>query len=367
MTLRVGIISAAWGGFAHLPAWRALPGVEVTAICTSRRETAEAAAARLAVARPFWDAQALAADPDIDIIDCGTRPAVRLPMVLAALAQGKHVYNSAPHAPDWAGARAIDAAWRTGHCVGTVDAFSQYIPALRHMADLVAQGYVGHVLGGSCRFNLSLFNRPDPRFPYNWFADAGAGVSALRNHGTHMLHLLLPMLGPVARVSGVERRLLERWTFPDGSTIAPGNTDHADALIEFASGLVLPMQVSWSMPQHSGWSVDLFGNAGRLVALSPTFPAARDCTLEGARLGDPLVPIDLPQGFFAGEGLAIDAQAEPAPSYPMALAMQAMVGAIRGEGRAAPDFTAALEVERVIEALRRASAGRCWVEMAEVD
>ena len=44
MTLRVGIISANWGTFAHLPAWRSIPGVEVVAICTSRRETAEAAA-----------------------------------------------------------------------------------------------------------------------------------------------------------------------------------------------------------------------------------------------------------------------------------------------------------------------------------
>ena len=59
-TLRVGIISANWGAMAHLPAWRGVPGVEVTAICTSRRETAEAAAARFGVARPFWDAIASA-------------------------------------------------------------------------------------------------------------------------------------------------------------------------------------------------------------------------------------------------------------------------------------------------------------------
>ncbi len=47
MVLRVGIVSAGWGAFAHLPAWRAIPGVEVTAICTSRQETAEAAQVRL--------------------------------------------------------------------------------------------------------------------------------------------------------------------------------------------------------------------------------------------------------------------------------------------------------------------------------
>ena len=93
MTLRVGIVSAAWGAFAHLPAWRAIPGVEVTAICTSREETARAAADRLGLPRAFWNAQEMCADPDIDIVDLGTRPSVRLPMVLAALAHGKHVYR----------------------------------------------------------------------------------------------------------------------------------------------------------------------------------------------------------------------------------------------------------------------------------
>ena len=60
MTLRVGIVSANWGAMAHLPAWRAVPGIEVSAICTSRRETAEAAAARFGIGRAFWDADAMA-------------------------------------------------------------------------------------------------------------------------------------------------------------------------------------------------------------------------------------------------------------------------------------------------------------------
>ncbi len=36
MTIRVGIISANRGAFAHLPAWRSIDGVEQVAICTSR-------------------------------------------------------------------------------------------------------------------------------------------------------------------------------------------------------------------------------------------------------------------------------------------------------------------------------------------
>lgn len=43
-------------------------------ICTSRQETAEKAAAQFNIPRPFWDAAVMAADPDIDNIDIGTRP-----------------------------------------------------------------------------------------------------------------------------------------------------------------------------------------------------------------------------------------------------------------------------------------------------
>ena len=86
--LRVGIISANWGAYAHLPAWRSVEGVEVTAICTSRPETARAAAENFGIERPFHDFRRLmAADPDIDLIDCGTRPSLRHAMVMRRFGQ----------------------------------------------------------------------------------------------------------------------------------------------------------------------------------------------------------------------------------------------------------------------------------------
>jgi len=124
-TLRVGIISANWGAFAHLPGWRAVPGVEVVGICTSRRETAEAAAARCGIERAFWNAQEMAADPDIDIVDCGTRPSIREAMVLACLRNGKHVYNAIPFAASLDGARTLHDAWRQSGTVSVVDASSE--------------------------------------------------------------------------------------------------------------------------------------------------------------------------------------------------------------------------------------------------
>lgn len=366
MPLRVGIIGAAWGGFAHLPAWRAVPGVEVTAICTSRRETAEAAAARLGIARPFWDALAMCADPDIDIIDCGTRPNLRLAMVLAALANNKHVYNASPHASDWAGAKAIDAAWRASRSVGVVDAFAQWIPAHAQMKAMIEAGYLGTLLGGTCHFNLSLFNTPSKQFPYNWFAEHGLGVSAVRNNGSHALYMLLHLLGPVAELVADDRQILKAWLFPDGDKIIPQTNDFANIILRFESGAVVQLQVSWSMPLHDGWTIDLFGSAGRLIASSPTFPTARDCKLAGGQLGGTVEPIEVAARYKSVAGVALGCDDEPQPSVPMAFAMDAMAKAINGQGVTAPDFAQALVVERIQEAIRLSQCERRWIRISDI-
>jgi len=366
MTLRVGIISAAWGAFAHLPAWRALPGVEVTAICTSREETAQAAAERFGIARPFGDFRAMCADPDIDIVDCGTRPSLRKDMVLAALAHGKHVYNASPHAPDWAGAKEIDAAWRASGSVGVVDAFAEWIPAHRQMKALIEDNFLGQPLGGTCHFNISLFNRPSKCFPYNWFAQGGQGVTAVRNNGSHALYMLLHLFGPVAELVADDSQILREWVFEDGDRIVPETNDFANVILKFAGGLTMQMQISWSMALHDGWSIDIFGERGRLVAASPTFPTARDCTLRGGELGGTIEPIALPARFEHAPGIGLDWQSEPQPSFPMALSMQRMVDAIHGGASPSPDFARALEIERIQEAIRSSSAERRWIAIADI-
>ncbi len=367
MTLRVGIVSAAWGAFAHLPAWRAIPGVEVTAICTSREETAKAAQERLGLPRAFWNAEAMCADPDIDIVDLGTRPNLRKPMVLTALANGKHIYNASPHAPDWDSAKDINTAWKASGSIGVVDAFSEYLPALRQMKALVDNDYLGDALGGTCHFNISLFNTPSKQFPYNWFADGSAGVSAIRNNGSHALYLLTHIFGPVRELVADDSQILKQWVFSDGDVIIPETTDFTNVILKFASGMTLQMQISWSMPLHDGFLIDVFGTKGRLVAKSPTFPTARDCRLEGGQIGKEMASLAIPDRFKSCDGIALDWQAPIQPSFPMALSMHMMVEAIKGHGRPSPCFSRAFEIERLQEAIRVSSAERRWVQTIEIN
>lgn len=366
MTLKVGIISANWGAMAHLPAWRSLPGVEVTSICTSRQETAEAAAERFGIKRPFWDAQAMCADPDLDIIDIGTRPILRHAMVQTAFANAKHVYNGIPCAANLDHARDMHRAWKASGKVGIVDAYSQWLPAHRLMREKLEEGFLGELFGGTCHFNISLYNRPHPQFPYNWFSQGGLGVSAVRNLGSHALHLLCSLFGEVTELVAEDRMLLREWVFPDGDKLIPENNDFANATLRFANGMTMQMQISWNATLGEGWLLDVFGSKGRMVVTSPTFPTSQDCVLRAGQLGGSLEAVAVPDRLTSAPPIAIDWASQPQQAFPMALAMQSMLDAIEGRGRAAPDFEQAWAVERIQEAIRLSSLERRWVRIAEI-
>lgn len=367
MPLRVGIISANWGTFAHLPGWRAVPGVEVVGVCTSRQETAEAAARQHGIPRAYWNAEAMAADPDIDIIDCGTRPSIREAMVLACLENGKHVYNGIPFAASFEGARALHDAWQKTGSVAVVDAFSEWIPAHQLFKEMIGQGHLGQPFGGTCIFNMSLFNTLNPDFPYNWFAQPGLGVSAVRNLGSHALHMLTFLFGEIEELVAHDGRLLDEWRAPDGLTIKPETNDFASMLLRFTGGLTIQFQVSWNAPLGLGWHLDVFGSNGRMVAQDPSFPTSRGTTLHAGRLGDAgLRHIDIPDRLMNPPDVGISADTPVSASHPMALSMNAMARAIEGTGKARPDFAQAWLVERTQEAIRRSAQERRWVRLDEI-
>jgi predicted dehydrogenase len=367
MTLRVGIISASWGAFAHLPAWRSVPGVEVVAICTSRRETAEAAAKKCQIPAAFWNALEMAAHPDIDILDCGTRPSLREAMVLAALRYGKHVYNAIPFASNLDRARELRDGWKASGKVGVVDAFSEWLPAHRLLKEMLGSGHLGQPFGGSCFFNLSLFNRPHPQFPYNWFSQAGLGVSAMRNLGSQALHMLMFLFGNVEQLVAHDSQLLDQWQFPDGNLVKAETNDFANMLLRFESGLTMQLQVSWSATLGAGWSLDAFGSRGRFLVSAPSFPTGRDTTLLAGALGDKrLEKVSIPQRLLRTPDVTVAFDVDPQPVYPMALSMHRMVQAIGGAGSARPDFDQAWAVERVLEAARRSTEERRWIRLKEI-
>jgi predicted dehydrogenase len=366
MTLRVGIISAAWGAQAHLPAWRAVPGVEVVGICTAHRETAEAAAAQHDVAMPFWDAAEMAAHPDIDVVDAGTRPNVRRAMCLAALAHGKHVYNGIPFAADLEAARELRDAAAAAATVTAVDAYSEHLGPLRFAEEIVADGTLGTVQTVLGRLELSLFAQPTSQFPYNWFHDAAHGASALRNLGSHLLHVMVRLVGPVEQAAGVATRFRDRWDFVDAEGgLDVEVADTAVGALQFASGPVGALMVAWAGANGPGFHLELAGERGRLVVQSSMMPSDDSAVLLG-RAGGALEPVPVPERLTRTEGIELPSAWPGDPRAAMARSFWLMTRAIAGEGDARPDFARGYHVQSVVEAIDRSADGAGWVRPADL-
>jgi predicted dehydrogenase len=378
--VNVGIIGANWGMVGHLPALRALPNVNVTAVCTSRRETALAAAERYAVPKPYGDYQDMVRDPDLDLIVVGSKPSNRFPMVMAALEAGKNVFNANPFAVNLEQAwRMVEAQQRVGR-VGAIDAQFQWTPQIARAKELIDDGFVGdlHTVSCVCHFPLlvdgaarwPLVASP-PGYPsgdagYAWLADRNSGASALRNLGGHCLHALVSLLGPVEELAAEQSIREPLWTLPDGSQVRPDTYDSALVTLRFKNGGAGCLDVSWAAPAARGFALHIHGSNGRISLTSPGgFPGAENTRLTGASFanskGPSLVegPLETPERCFQPRH-SPGCSHIPRSASTMVRLFDEVADAIRVGREAAPSFLQALHVQEIVEAADRSAEDHGW-------
>src|SRR3954466_10871248 len=142
--IRVGIVGASasrgFASIAHIPALRALPQFEIVAVCTTREETAKAAAAQYGARLAFSDPETMAQHPDVDLVTVSVKVPDHCRPVMPAIEAGKHVYCEWPLGRNTdEAARMLAAAESRGvrHAVGLQ---GQVSPAICYAKDLIAEG-----------------------------------------------------------------------------------------------------------------------------------------------------------------------------------------------------------------------------------
>ena len=178
--LRVGLIGAGGNTRAkHIPGLRALPGVEITAVCNRRPESTAAAAREFGVPRTFERWEDLVADPDIDAVVIGAWPYLHCPATLACLAAGKHVLTEVRMACNAAEAlQMLEASRKHPDLIAQVVPSPYGLKGDAVVRDLVASGFLGELrevqvysFGGVLA---------DPATPLSWRQDAAlSGVNML--------------------------------------------------------------------------------------------------------------------------------------------------------------------------------------------
>src|SRR5690348_8115461 len=179
--VRLGLIGASvggtWSARSHLPAARASADVELTAVCTTRADSADAARQAYGARLAFDDYRKMAASPEIDAVAVVVRVPSHYQPTKAALEAGKHVYCEWPLGRTTAEAVELSALAEAKGLVTAVGLQARVNPALMHMKELVASGYVGEVLAVHVSLmREGVLTRPSNR---TWQRDAELGANTL--------------------------------------------------------------------------------------------------------------------------------------------------------------------------------------------
>src|SRR4051794_12732211 len=143
MALRVGIVGVGWGTIVHAPAFQAVEGYEVVALCSRTPEKVAKAAEQLGIADTSTDWESFVRRDDLDLISVTPPVTLHRDVAVAALDAGKHVLCEKPLALTAAECEEMVAAARRAG-TQTATCFELRWTAERaKVRALVADGLVG--------------------------------------------------------------------------------------------------------------------------------------------------------------------------------------------------------------------------------
>lgn len=361
--LRLGFVGAnvrsGWSTQSHFPALLASPDVEMTAVCTTRPETAaearEAFGARLA----FHDYREMVASPEIDAVAVIVKVPEHYGPTKAAIEAGKHVYTEWPLGRTTAEAIELADLARAKGVQTVVGLQSRVSPTLLYLKELLADGYVGELL----TVNVSTFRDGTLARPSNrtWQRDASLGANTLTIANGHVIDALRFVAGDFARVACIVSTQAREWYETDTKQMvevtSPDNVLVSGQLVGGAVASVHVGAVPWA---GTGFRMEFYGRDGTLIVTgSVSSQRGETLRLRGAKGSHDLqelthpdryeyVPADFPRGdpYNVGQMYTLFAEA------------------VRTGQNRAPTFDTAVELHHFLDAIQRSSDTKQEVQIA---
>jgi predicted dehydrogenase len=253
--LRFGVFGA--GQISHVACEEIArhPAASVVALSDPHPERLAKLAAKVGSVRAYADNRQLLADPDVSAVYIATPNAFHAPLALAALAAGKHVLIEKPFALDAVEAAAVVAASERSGKLLSIGMNLRFNADSQRLAALVRRGALGQVYHAKAFW----FRRAGIPKLGTWFSSkALAGGGALYDIGVHLLDLSLFALDRFDPVS-VSGRVYSTfggrglgegdWGHSERSHELFDVDDSATALLRFADGATLTLDVSWAIHQ----------------------------------------------------------------------------------------------------------------------
>jgi predicted dehydrogenase len=238
--IRVGIIGAnpdrGWAAEAHIPALRSLPDdFEITALSTSRRESADAARTRFDVPLSFDNHRDLVNSAEVDVVAITVKVPYHLELATAALVAGKAVYCEWPLGNGLKEAETLAALAKQKSVLAVAGLQARSAPAVAYVRDLIGEGYVGEVLSTTLIGSGMGWGPTVP--PYNAYVnDKNNGATMLSIALGHAADALCHCLGEVRELSATMAVRRKSFTIGETGESRPKTTEDQVAVTGLLEG-----------------------------------------------------------------------------------------------------------------------------------
>jgi len=261
--IRVGIIGAnpdrGWAAEAHIPALKSLSDdFEITALSTSRRESADAASKLFGVPVAFDNHQDLVNRADVDVVAITVKVPYHLELATAALDAGKAVYCEWPLGNGLKEAETLAALAKKKGVLAVAGLQARSAPSVAYVRDLIKQGYVGEVLSTSL-IGSGMGWGPTVE-PFNaYLNDKKNGATMLSIALGHAADALCHCLGEVRELSATMTVRRESFTIAGTGESKPMNADDqvlVSGLLEGGAALSIHYRGGVSRGTNLLWEIN---------------------------------------------------------------------------------------------------------------
>ena len=354
--IRVGIVGVGWGALVHAPAFRAVHGFELVALCSQTPQRVAEMGERLGIRDVSSDWRAFVRRGDLDLISVATPVVTHREMAVAALEAGKHVLCEKPQALDAADARAIrDAAEKSGR-VAAVCFELRWSRERLAIWEWVRAGNLGAPYFLRITQSAGYWHPSHPP-QSEWMYRRAQGGGYLMGLQSHDIDFACALLGEPTAVAADLRTSVSRRSLADGREVEVDADDTGTLLLRMQSGASVVLSSSVVGAHAAGIGIELFGSEGTLVWNGRQL-------LAGRASGAGLSPLAL-SAREPASGADVGTKRSASLVRAQALMLEDWLPAFRGEAtaRPIPSLRDGWRVARVIDAARESAAGAGWVAL----
>lgn len=359
--IKVAVVGTGFGQKVHIPGLQANSRTEVVAVYHRDLDKAKAIAQTHHIPHACTTLAEIVALPQVQAVSISTPPFLHYEMAKIALQAGKHILLEKPTTLSASEAIDLYQLAIANNVVATIDFEFRFVPAWQYLAELLAQDYVGQIR--LIKIDWLVSSRADETKPWNWYAQKERGGGALGALGSHTFDYISWLFGSVKRLSAQLSTAVGVRPDPTNGELKRVDADDSCMLmLELADGTPCNVCISACTYQGRGHWVEIYGDRGTLVlGSSNQKDYVHGFHLWASLGGQPLTEIEIPKR------LAFTQTYTDGRIAPFIRVVDNWVAGIDRGTALTPALKAGVYSQLLMDLAHQSHAGRCWVDVPELD